>query len=152
MNVSASSLAQLLRARIMRINKLNKSQMPVLDDYQPIIEYYFKLCFEQAIKSGEAISFPLIGNIQVIKKISKKGYAWDKKYDGKDYELIVHTDKRVDISVSDCFYQQIIAQVDGGMDYQYDVVNHSERLQEIIHLLNGNKNIGTKTRRNKITA
>lgn len=156
-HIDAKKLSRLLRSRIDYINKdysrKGPKKLPVLDadTYKKIIERYFQLCFSSAIDTGEAISFPLVGNIGVVKKISKKGYSWDSKYGGKDYELIIHTNKNVDISVDKQYYQQIIDKVDAGLEYDYDVINHAERLEEIISLLNG-KPTGIKQRRNQIVA
>lgn len=152
-HINSRKLARLLKARLIHNNKASEIKVPEFEilKFKKIIEDYFDICFKAAIDSGEAISIPFIGNLQVVKKISKKGYAWDKKYNGKDYELCAESNLHVDISVDKKYYEKIISRVDKGVEYEYEIINHAERLEEILSLLHDGPK-GIKRTRNKIAA
>lgn len=141
LHIDANKLAKLLRAKILERNETIKNPLPVksLLVYEQMIEHYFRTCVRQAISYGEAVSLPFIGNMQVVQVISKKGYKWDQKYNGKDYELKIESSKNVIIHTDQANYPAVMRAVDRGTSYSSQVINYSERLDEILSLLNGKR-------------
>jgi len=148
MQISFHSLAKLLRARIVSNNKNRKKKVKVRDIevYKKLIEEYFNNIFREAVLTGDAIIFPFVGNLQVITKISKKGYEWDKLYKGRDFELIIHTNKKVNIKTDEVWYDKILRAAERGVVYKPEVRNPVEALHEIVSLLTNGKPV-TKTKR-----
>ena len=136
--IDSYRLAKLLRARIVFNNKrkrIRKVTVKTVAVYKNLIEFYFGICFAKAVKSGDAIPMPFLGNLQVIEKPAKKGWRWDKKFDGKDYELVLDTKKNVSIKINKAWYPKVINAVGRGVTYKSEVINYEERLDEILSLL-----------------
>lgn len=154
LHINSAKMARLLVAKVRNLNVGRKNKIPVLSElrYKQLIEGYFKSLFSDAIATGEGLSFPFIGNVQVLQRTSNKGWAWDQKYKGHDYDLVVHTEKDITVTVDKKWYPKVLSAVGRGAEYKRTIINHTERLYEILSLLNdgGTRVNGSKRRATKI--
>lgn len=152
--VDANGLATLLRARIEYANTKRRNKIPVksIKVYRSMIESYLRSMFNHSVINADAVTFPFVGDLQVLQVPSKKNYEWDRKYNGKDYELVISTDMDAAIKISARWYDKVIGAVDRGVIFHNEIRNPADRLNKMLNVLEHGKSTGrAKRRRDKIT-
>lgn len=99
-----------------------------------IAKEYFKMMFNSVIDKPVSHSFQShgISHVQVLEKQSRKGYEWDRKYNGKDYELlIIHDYPYAEITIDSAFTKKVLRKAEAGMLYQDEISNPVKALKEI---------------------
>jgi hypothetical protein len=136
-SLNISDVASLTISRLAFMETPTNKSVEVIEH---ALKDYFTSTIKQAVDTGEAIEMPNLGFMQVVEVVSKKGYAWDKVYNGKDYVLILKTDIEAMIfEIDDKWYQRILKKALTGVVYRPTPVLFKNRMSEILNLLNADK-------------